>query len=132
MLYMESKGKRQMNLFTKQKQTHRLRKWIYGYQRGQGRDKRRVRDSQIQTTVNKSSRVLLYSTGNYIQCPVLSHNGKEYETLSKKVLVVQLCPTLCDPVDCIAHQASLSMGFSRQEYGVGYHFLLQGLFLTRD
>ena len=24
----------QMNLFTKQKQTHRLRKQIYGYQRG--------------------------------------------------------------------------------------------------
>ena len=32
----------QMNLFTKQKQTHRLRKQSYGYQRGkvgQGRDK---------------------------------------------------------------------------------------------
>ena len=28
----------------------------------------------------------------------------------------QLCPTLCDPMDCIAHQATLSMGFSRQEY----------------
>ena len=25
-----------MNLFTKQKQTHRLRKQIYGYQRGKG------------------------------------------------------------------------------------------------
>ena len=32
------------------------------------------------------------------------------------VLVAQLCPTLCDPMDHIAHQASLSMGFSRQEY----------------
>ena len=31
----------------------------------------------------------------------------------KKVLVAQSCPTLCDP---IAHQAPLSMGFSRQEY----------------
>ena len=31
----------QMNLFTKQKQTHRLRKQTYGYQRGKlgGRDK---------------------------------------------------------------------------------------------
>ena len=28
-------------------------------------------------------------------------------------------------------QASLSMGFSRQEYGVGCYFLLQGIFLTR-
>jgi len=30
--------------------------------------------------------------------------------------VVQLCPTLCDPMDCIAHQAPLSMEFSRQEF----------------
>ena len=26
-----------------------------------------------------NNRVLLYSTGNYIQCPMISHNGKEYE-----------------------------------------------------
>ena len=25
-------------------------------------------------------------------------------------LVTQLCPTLCDPMNCIAHQAPLSMG----------------------
>ena len=30
--------------------------------------------------------------------------------------------TLCDPVDC----SPLSMGFSRQEYWSGLHFLLQG------
>ena len=30
----------------------------------------------------------------------------------------------------IAHQAPLSMGFSRQEYWVGYHSVLQGIFLT--
>ena len=36
----------QMNLFTKQKQTHRIRKQIYGYQRGKvgGRDKLGVWD----------------------------------------------------------------------------------------
>ena len=28
---------------------------------------------------------------------------------------LQLCPTLCDPVDPIAHQALLSKGFSRQD-----------------
>ena len=33
------------------------------------------------------------------------------------VLVTKSCPTLCDPMDCIAaHQAPLSMEFSRQEY----------------
>jgi len=31
----------------------------------------------------------------------------------------------------VAHQAPLSMGFSRQEYWMGCHFLLQGIFLTQ-
>ena len=36
-LYVESKKKKmQMNLFTKQKQTHRLRERIYGYPVGKG------------------------------------------------------------------------------------------------
>ena len=34
------------------------------------------------------------------------------------VLVAQSCATLCDPMDCSC-QASLSMGFSRQEYWSG-------------
>ena len=32
------------------------------------------------------------------------------------VLVAQSYPTLCDPMNCTAHQALLSMGFSRQGY----------------
>ena len=36
-----------------------------------------------------------------------------------KVLVAQLCPTLCNPMDPIAHQVPLSMVFSRQEYWSG-------------
>ena len=35
--------------------------------------------------------------------------------------VGQSCPTLCDPVH-VAYQASLSMGFSRQEYWSGLPF----------
>ena len=35
------------------------------------------------------------------------------------VLVSQSCPTLCNHMGCIAHQAPLSMGFSRQEYWNG-------------
>ena len=31
----------------------------------------------------------------------------------------------------VIHQAPLSMGFSRQEYQSGWHFLLQGTFLTK-
>ena len=42
--------------------------------------------------------------------------------------LLQLCPTLCDPM--VACQAPLSMEFSQQEYwsGVGCHALLQGFF----
>ena len=43
-----------MNLFTKQKQTHRHRKQTYDYRRGKGdRDKLGVWDQQIQTTIYK-------------------------------------------------------------------------------
>ena len=35
--------------------------------------------------------------------------------VSVVVLVIQSCPALCDPWT-LAHQAPLSMGFSRQEY----------------
>ena len=39
---------------------------------------------------------------------------------------------MSDPVTLwtVAHQVSLSMGFSRQHSGVGFHALLQGIFLT--
>ena len=40
-------------------------------------------------------------------------------------VTVQLCPTLCKPMD-IACQAPLSMGFSRQEYWSGLPFLPPG------
>ena len=43
----------------------------------------------------------------------------------------QSCPTLCNLMDC-SPSGSLSMGFSRQETGVGCHFLLQDTFLTQE
>ena len=45
-----------MDLFTKQKQTHRHRKQTYGYQRGGGRDKSGVWDQQIPTTIYKTDK----------------------------------------------------------------------------
>ena len=59
-----------MNLFTKQKQTHRLRKQTNGYQRGKvgERDKLRVSD-------------------------------KHTHTAAAAAKSLQLCPTLCDPID---------------------------------
>ena len=41
--------------------------------------------------------------------------------LCVRVLVVQLCLTLCESTD-FAHQSSLSMEFSRQEYWSGLPF----------
>ena len=41
---------------------------------------------------------------------------------------VQICATLWT----VVHQVPLSMGFSRQETGVGCHALLQSIFHTRD
>ena len=43
------------------------------------------------------------------------------------VLVAQSCPTLCNLMGCIAHQAPLSMCFPGKNTGVGCHFLLQYL-----
>jgi len=40
-----------------------------------------------------------------------------------KVLVAQSCLTLRDPMDCITHQAPLSMEFFRQESWSGFHLL---------
>ena len=42
--------------------------------------------------------------------------------MKAKVLVTQSCLTLCDPMDCVAHQGPLSMEFSRQEYWSGLPF----------
>ena len=49
------------------------------------------------------------------------------------LFVTKLCPTLCHPMDCVAHQTPLSMGFSRQEYWSGLaDSLLQGSSWPRE
>ena len=46
-------------------------------------------------------------------------------------LVTQLCPTLCDPVDCSPLGSSVHGDSPGKNTGVGCHALLQGLFLTQ-
>ena len=46
------------------------------------------------------------------------------------MLLLRSCPTLCDPMDCSPPGSSVQE-FSRQEYSVGCHALLQGIFLTQ-
>ena len=38
------------------------------------------------------------------------------------MLVAQSCLTLCNPMECVACQAPLSKGFSRQDYWSGLPF----------
>ena len=51
---------------------------------------------------------------------------KELDTTKQQLL--QLYPTLCDPVDC---QAPLSIGLSRQEYWSGLPCIPSGIFPTQ-
>ena len=71
----------QMNLPMKQKQTHREQ--TYGYQRGKVGGgihlEFGVSRYKLLHTKQINNKVLLYNTGNYIQCPVINHHGKEYE-----------------------------------------------------
>ena len=46
-------------------------------------------------------------------------------------LVAQLCPTLCDPVDCSPPGSSIHGDSPGKNTGVGCHALLQGIFPTQ-
>ena len=75
-----------MNISMKQKQTHiyiyreRIDLWLPGVGGGNGGKDWECRISRCKLLyigwINK--KVLLYSTGNYIQYPVINHDGKEY------------------------------------------------------
>ena len=71
-----------MNLFTKQKQTQRLRKQTYGYQRRNvgGVDKLGVWDWHIHTMIYKidNHKDLLPSTGSCTQWSENNYMGKKY------------------------------------------------------
>ena len=83
-----------MNLFMKQKQTHRHREQTCGCQGGEGvgRDGLGVWDYQMQTSIYRNNKVLVYSTGNYIQYPVINYNGKEYD---KECIYMCITESLC-------------------------------------
>ena len=69
-----------MNLFTKQKQSHRHRKETYGYKRGKERRginwKYGINRYTLLCKMWIKNKVLLYSTGNYIQDLIMNCNGK--------------------------------------------------------
>ena len=52
----------------------------------------------------------------------LSSSSSSSEKGKSESEVAQSCPTLCNPMDCIAYQVPQSMEFSRQEYWSGLPF----------
>ena len=85
-----------MNLSTKQEQTHRHREQTCGCPSTGvgGRDELGVWGWQMQTITYRMDKEQgpTYSTGNYIQYPVIWHNGKEYK---KKNLYMCIAEPLC-------------------------------------
>ena len=60
----------------------------------------------------------------------LRTTARAYLSTELCVMLTQLRLTLCSPMDC-SPPGSSCMEFSRQEYWVGCHFLLQGIFLIQ-
>ena len=73
-----------MNISTKQKQTHKHREQTCGCQGGRDAGVGRIwefGDSRCKLLYIGwiNNKVLLYSTGNYIQYPMINHDRKGYE-----------------------------------------------------
>ena len=69
-------------------------------------------------------------------CPLHSKNSTAMVVLvpgSPHVLssVTQSCPILCDPIRCSLPDSSVHGMFPGKNTGMGYHFLLQGIFPTQ-
>ena len=85
-----------MNLPMKQKQAHRHREQTSCCQGGGGGGGMEwefgISRCKLLYTGWINNKVLLHSTGNYIQYPVINHNGKEYEK-EYICLIESLCYT---------------------------------------
>ena len=74
-------------------------------------------------------------TGSLVGCRLWGRTesdtteATQQQQQQQQCLVAQFCLTLWTPWT-VAHQAPLSMGFSRKNTGVGCHFLLQRIFPT--
>ena len=89
----------QMNLLTKQKQTHRHRDQTCGCQGGKsgGMDwEFGISRWNLLNIGWINNKALLYSTGSYVQYPVINHNEKEYE---KECVCVCITESLCSAVE---------------------------------
>ena len=93
-LYVESKIWHKGTLSTKEKQTYRYREQICSCRGGGGIYwEFGISKCKLVYTGWINNRVLLRSTGNYIQYPVINHNGEEYEKEWKKFLIEKNAPS---------------------------------------
>ena len=67
-----------MNLSMKQKETQRQEEQTCGWQGRGCWGRNGVGDGVSRLCLEGKNKVLLYSTENYIQCPMINCNGKEY------------------------------------------------------
>ena len=87
----------------KQKQTHRCSEQTL-VAKGEGG----TGGKEWEFGASRSNKVLLCSTGNYIQYPVTNHKGKEYEKEYVCVFVcVCVCVSECVALSCFAVQKKL-------------------------
>ena len=84
----------QMNLCMKQKQTHRHREQTCCCQVAVGGLDWEFGTSRCKLLYIEwiNDKVLLYSTGNYTQYPVINYSGKEYE---KEYIYICITESLC-------------------------------------
>ena len=77
--------------------------------------------------VTEKIKSLVLTWDLYLLCDCVSTINR----LMKESEVTQSCPTLCDPVDCRLLGIFPPWDSPGKSTGVGYHFLLQGIFLTQ-
>ena len=82
--------------------------------------------------IPQTTRKVIFPTGQVtithsLEWPCVSSRCK----LIKGSEVAQLCPTLCDPMDCSPPGSSVHGIFPGRNTGVGCHFLLQEIFPTQ-
>ena len=88
----------QINISKKQKHIHKQREQFCGCiggSHGGGMDGEFVVNRyKLLCTGWINNKVLLYSTGNYMQYPVTNHNGKEYEKKVCTCITASICCTI--------------------------------------
>ena len=73
----------------------------------------------------------LFQVTDLSLCPQVAEEMRELGMVSCKKACVNSCVRPFVTPGTVARQTPLSMGFSRQEYWSGLHFLLQRIFLTQ-